>query len=385
MIPHQFERNQMRPKDIGQFLNKTHKFYQKTLEHAEADALSKGGLTTEELQSIRDRRQQMREDIERYREEVGDLVHQPAIDGNYLRELASQIDPEMVSSNAMINHKDYGRPVHFMTYLNDRMLEKQWEKKIQSAEDAVKWADQAIRQFAALWRQQNNLPRLQGSPVTEDGINVIDGNEIMRLVPEIHPRTGFIQEVVDYLKAAGVADRATMEQKVLEWKQTNLSRYTQPDMGAQSMNWFKRVKKADASSASPPGVGEGFHRYEGGREWRELLNKIDKQRGRPEVGNDEVINMRRNPGPTKPLKGEGHAFEKDRCQDQTFINDVVNVPFQRGDKLRRRKKGLTHKQEFGKVVDITKEHLVIRWDGESDDEKIPLNETAYIANRIEKV
>lgn len=244
MTPHHFE-NRMTPKDIGKFLHKTDKLYRRVLEHAHADALSKGDEDDEKVSRITNTRLRHMDEIEKYKEELGDLVYKPVIDGNRLREIASQIDPEMVQKNATISHNKYSRPVHFMTYINDKMQELQWSKKIRSVDDAEKWADQAIRQFSALWREQKQLPKLSRSKQSPER-GAISGNEIMQLIPEISPKTGFIQEVINYVYSSEVSTAAEAKQKVLEWKRVNIHRYmgsagqdTQPK---QSSNWYLRSK-----------------------------------------------------------------------------------------------------------------------------------------------
>lgn len=151
------------------------------------------------------------------------------------------------------------------------------------------------------------------------------------------------------------------------------------------MNWYNRIKLADASAGVPVGMGDDFHPYEGGRRHREMMNLMDKKRGRPELGNDEIINMRREKGQSKPLRGKGRAFEKDRELDQTFINDVVRVPFERGDKVRDRRRGLAEKQQYGEVKDLSGNSLVIKWEGSDEPVKIPLNKPEFIEGTIEKV
>lgn len=157
------------------------------------------------------------------------------------------------------------------------------------------------------------------------------------------------------------------------------------------MNWYKRTKTADASSAIPGGMDGGFHQYEGGEKMRALMEEVDKQRGRPSGywqgdKNDIIVPMKRQKGVgMKPLKGKGAPFDHDTNTDQTSSNDVVHVPYSIGDTIRQREKGLGMEQAYGKVTDIRDSKLFIKWEGEKNSKPYPLNETVYLAEKFEKV
>jgi tRNA nucleotidyltransferase/poly(A) polymerase len=154
MAPHNF--SGMKPKTIGKFLAKTNEFYKHILDHAYADSLSKGDLSEAETAEIKQNRERQLKAIEEYREQMGDLVHKPVIDGVKIKQLVQEIEPEMVAQNATImSTRRYGnRPVHFMTYIIDALKEQQWMQRVMTAEQAEVQVKGIAKQFANLWRQQ---------------------------------------------------------------------------------------------------------------------------------------------------------------------------------------------------------------------------------------
>jgi tRNA nucleotidyltransferase/poly(A) polymerase len=197
---------------------------------------------------------------------------------------------------------------------------------------------------------------------------LIDGREIMSLIPELEPKTGFINYVNNLLLESQDAGEITSPEeakmKVLEQKQQIISIY---QGGTTAMNWYRQNKVADASSASDANSGMDWNAYEGRT---------------PNNLNDEIVEVKR----TKPcLPDKDRAFEKDRESDQTHYNDVVGVPFRSGDVVRLRGRGMAQKQQFGKVLKIENNNLHIKWDGVEKKQVIPLNQTAYLAHEIERV
>jgi len=150
MTPHN-----MSKKVMGKFLNQTDDLYDKIVGHAMADALSKSlseGEETEIRQTYTDQIEQMKQ----YKEELGDRLKTPLLDGNRVREMVNQFAPELVANpSAKIMAKGYGsKPVHFMTWLLDRMKEQQWIQKISTIEQAEYWLQREIKQFVNMWKQQ---------------------------------------------------------------------------------------------------------------------------------------------------------------------------------------------------------------------------------------
>ena len=154
MTPHNMSR-----KVMGKFLNQTDDLYDKIVGHAMADALSKSLSEDEELE-IRQKYKDQLEQIKQYKEELGDNLKTPLLNGNKVKEMVNQFAPELVANpSAKINAKGYGsKPVHFMTYLMDRMKEQQWRQQISTTEQAEKWLQKEIRQFVGKWKQQQQTP-----------------------------------------------------------------------------------------------------------------------------------------------------------------------------------------------------------------------------------
>ena len=156
MTPHN-----MSKKVMGKFLNQTDDLYDKIVGHAMADALSKS-LSEEEEVDIRQTYTNQIEQMKRYKEELGDRLKTPLLDGNKIKEMINQFAPELVKNpSAKITAKGYGsKPVHFMTWLTDRMKEQQWRQKISTIEQAEHWLQKEIRQFVGMWKQQQ-VPQVQ--------------------------------------------------------------------------------------------------------------------------------------------------------------------------------------------------------------------------------
>jgi len=154
MSPHQLLENK-NPKAIGRFLNTTGDLYQRVIEHAQSDALAKGKLSDEERNKITQDYQNQLKEVQNYRQEMGNKIDTTLIDGNKLKEIVQQDNPEMAKQNASVSVKGYGaKPVHFMTYLLDGLKEQQWARKVNTPEEAEAWTHKAIKNFSALWEQQ---------------------------------------------------------------------------------------------------------------------------------------------------------------------------------------------------------------------------------------
>lgn len=244
MTPHNFSKK-MKPEDMGNFIAATGDQYERVLEHALADALSKGHVDEEHAEKIKEQYLGRHSKIRDYREEHGDRINKPLVDGNRLRELANSVDPEMVQQNAQVPFKDYGgKPVHYMKYINDRMLKRQRQLKIMTPEDGEKWLIDEIRQFSSLWRQTAQMPKL----VREDqaNVNLIDHKAIVPNFPGIHPGQ-YMGQLVTWLKSQNLQSPEDVQQKVLEWKSQNQHLFQEPQQPpskpkVQAGSWYKRRK-----------------------------------------------------------------------------------------------------------------------------------------------
>ncbi len=132
-----------------------------------------------------------------------------------------------------------------------------------------------------------------------------------------------------------------------------------------SNNWYKRITVADASTGGYPGPGDDFHPYQG-------TPLVDKD--------DDIVFMERKV--VKPVK-IGPAFERDEINDQTRKNDVVRIPFKKDDIVYRREGSWANKKQKGRITVVTDNSIHVQWDGNKEPERIPLNETVYLAQQIQ--
>jgi len=133
------------------------------------------------------------------------------------------------------------------------------------------------------------------SPVAEQVKPILDGNEVIALVPELRPDTGFIKDVNNVLlelQNEGVVDKETATQKVLEMKPELLQKY---QTQAKNMNWFKKsqsvldkdinaIENKDGIKKYPPSPSFAFKANMKVRDRRQgvalpqeygVINKID--------------------------------------------------------------------------------------------------------------
>tara|TARA_Y100000310_G_scaffold311548_1_gene357909 strand:- start:2500 stop:4929 length:2430 start_codon:yes stop_codon:yes gene_type:complete len=107
----------------------------------------------------------------------------------------------------------------------------------------------------------NQLNEYVESPVAEQVKPVLDGNEVMTLIPELHPKTGFIRDINAVLlemQNEGVVDKEVAKQKVLEMKPELLQKY---QTQAKSMNWFKNAQSVVDNYINPVENEEGIKKY----------------------------------------------------------------------------------------------------------------------------
>lgn len=225
---------------------------------------------------------------------------------------------------------------------------------------------------------------------------LLNGNEIMALIPELKPNTGFIRDVSEYLlELADAGEITTPEQasqKVLEWKNQNLQGY---QGGKTSMNWFRKIKKADSSGGGGGGTGPGegeFHPYESKGMFGKGLGDeiVHPQVAKPYKGTPledmsymKVKHLKRYP--VKPTS-KGPVFEK-KPDGTVHYNPVVRLPFREGDRIRDRRLGTAMKQRYGRIIRIDKNNgqYIIQWDDSNKTVPISLNDTVALAKLIAKV
>ena len=151
-----FEDNPQAKKKLGKFLRKVDKFYDKILMHGLADDLAKGDLTDEERQEVFRSRQSQIDHVNRYKQEQGQLINKPLLDGNQIREILLTEVPDMVEDNAFINVKEYKKPMHFIAYTMEELLKQQWMGRIRTVQEAEYFVRKNAKQWFNLW--QKNTP-----------------------------------------------------------------------------------------------------------------------------------------------------------------------------------------------------------------------------------
>lgn len=188
-------------------------------------------------------------------------------------------------------------------------------------------------------RLQDNIGRFeefiqnQGAGAVNMHKPLIDGNEIIRLVPEVQPKTGFIKEVVDLLLESQYAGEVkTPEQareRVLAMKPDILRKYLNNEVNA--MNWWSKIKRA----------------YQ--------LPTYDSPRQPISEDENGVVHMDRS----------------------------VNFEFKPKDKVRDRQKSLTTRQSFGNVKSIEDGVITIEWeDKDREDEQFLVTDTIALHTRL---
>ncbi|NJL70085.1 MAG: CCA tRNA nucleotidyltransferase [Candidatus Competibacteraceae bacterium] len=218
---------------------------------------------------------------------------------------------------------------------------------------------QRINEFIQMHGQRPPLAQILGQPV---------GQFVMGLFPGVDPKTGYIREVQQALDQVHALGQITAPNQAAS---IALGLGIEQRYGGgqvKTMSWFnKELKKAQSfGEGIGPGPGDDFNPYEG----TPLANE-DK----------EIVRVEHKY--TKPAR-TGPSVEK-LPNDIVRKNDVVRVPFGEGDIIRSRDRGLAEAQQFGRVVKIDNEFAHIKWQGKDEVEKVPLNETVYIAEKIQKV
>jgi tRNA nucleotidyltransferase/poly(A) polymerase len=210
VLEHMKVHDYMNPKKLGKFLHQVDHMYEHIIRHGLADMLAKKDLSPENVKEFTDIYNARLEGAKQYKQEMGDLIHKPLIDGNRIRELLNEIAPDMVTNNAFITDKHNPKPKHFLAFAISKLMDAQWSKEILNIEQVENFIRKNGRNWQGLWKQQQtkqNLPPVQ-----------------TQLPPE----------------------------------------------KSSLMNWYKIIKQSDASSPQDPA---GFDGYEG-RPVAQRLNDI---------------------------------------------------------------------------------------------------------------
>lgn len=162
MTPHNFDKG-MKDKSMGKFLNQVGDLYDKIMDHAEADALSKGDLQQDEIDSITQRRQENMQRLMEYRERMQSLVNKPVINGNEVISIVDSVAPELGQQKAMLQSKGYPKPVFYVKLLMDKLLQAQWAGQISDRSQAENFIRNQAKQVRNIWLQQTKEAALKTS------------------------------------------------------------------------------------------------------------------------------------------------------------------------------------------------------------------------------
>jgi len=162
MTPHNFDKS-MKDKSMGKFLNQVGDLYDNIMDHAEADALSKGDLQQEEIDQITQKRQQNMQALMEYRERMQDLVNRPVINGNEVMAIVDSVAPELGQEKAMLQMKGYPKPVFYIKLLMDRLLQAQWAGQVSERTQAENFIRNQAKQIRNIWMQQRKEAALKTS------------------------------------------------------------------------------------------------------------------------------------------------------------------------------------------------------------------------------
>lgn len=155
MVPANFDKS-MKEKTMGKYLKETGDLYEHIMDHSEADALSKGNMSEEDIRNIVQKREENLHRLREYREKMKGLINRPVIDGNQISSIVNSVAPELVQNKAMLQIKGYDKPTFYLKILMDRLLQQQWSGKVTNPQEAERWVSGDAKQLFGLWKQQNN-------------------------------------------------------------------------------------------------------------------------------------------------------------------------------------------------------------------------------------
>jgi len=146
-------------KQMGKFLRDVGDLWEHISRHSLADTLSKENMSQEDINAIKQKHQEGFENLRQYREEIGPYFGKPLLDGNRIKEVISEIAPEMASSNGFILEK--GKPVHFLKYAIERLIEQQQMRNIKNEQEAEQYIRKNAKGWQGLWKQQQKQKQLE--------------------------------------------------------------------------------------------------------------------------------------------------------------------------------------------------------------------------------
>ena len=156
--------DKMDNKQMGKFLYEATKYYRHIMYHGIADTLSKQNITPEQTENMYQDRTQKLDNLEQYKQELGERVFKPLLNGDEIKEIVQKEAPEVANTNAMLLlSKDDKKPTHYLKYLTKRLLEAQWAKKINTRDEALLFISKELKQFIGGLTQQDNEKKKQNN------------------------------------------------------------------------------------------------------------------------------------------------------------------------------------------------------------------------------
>ena len=138
--------------DKRQWLNIYKNLPERVFEHGRADQLAKGELSPKEREQLEGNLARSRQFLDQYRKDFGILSNKPLLDGNEIRSLAITHAPEMAKADGFMLGK--GKPVHFIKYITNDLLEQQSMGNIKDKEQALNYVQNNFPRWQNVWKQQ---------------------------------------------------------------------------------------------------------------------------------------------------------------------------------------------------------------------------------------
>tara|TARA_Y100000310_G_C20695595_1_gene825457 strand:+ start:823 stop:3498 length:2676 start_codon:yes stop_codon:yes gene_type:complete len=196
--------------------------------------------------------------------------------------------------------------------------------------------DQHYQGFLDFQNQQLQGPNA-GKPLNKP---LIDGRQIMSLIPELLPNSGFIKEVMDQLMSQRYSNSSMTEDDAIQFvnsiKPQIIEKYK--TMQAFNLNKFK-IAENDLGTGDNSGR-TGFHGLEGGEDM--------------------------------------YKQHDDMARPQEAVS-----PFYVGQTIRMRRRGLAFKQVPGKIIEMSPAKVKIKWE-DGKEVEYP-NDPVFLSFKIQKV
>lgn len=141
-----------RSRMMGRFFRDTGDLWEYIIKHSLADTLSKENLSQEDIEATKQRYNEGLGHLQQYRQEIGPYFGKPLIDGNRIKQIILEVAPDLSNSNGFILEK--GKPIHFLKYAIEKLIEQQQMRRIKTVEEAEQYVRKNARGWQGLWMQQ---------------------------------------------------------------------------------------------------------------------------------------------------------------------------------------------------------------------------------------